>query len=322
MTGIIVPVAILAGIGFIMASLLAVGRKAFYVEVDERQELLMDILPGANCGGCGYPGCSGYAAALVEGTAIPTACPPGGSDLAQDVGKIMGVEVEDVPDIVAVVACAGDDSLAPERATYLGVQTCGGAEGVAGGLKKCTHGCLGLGSCMDACPFDAIVITDKHLAMVVDDLCTGCGNCVDACPRNIIKLVPKSQEVHVLCHNPDKAKLVKTVCEVGCTGCKICSKQSKRLKIDGALAAVDTEGDAEIPEHTALACPQGSIFDGRTATMDAWLNDSSVREAHDKRSEEWKAEDKKKKAAARAAKKAKKEAAEKEKEAAKEGGDQ
>jgi electron transport complex protein RnfB len=314
MAVIIVPVVILAGIGLVMATLLAFGRKAFAVEVDERQELLMDILPGANCGGCGFPGCSGYASALVGSAAPPTACPPGGSELAHDIGKIMGVEVGDVPDIVAVVACAGDDSYAPERASYLGVQTCGGAESVAGGLKQCTHGCLGLGSCEEACPFDAIVITDKHLAVVIPELCTGCGNCVDACPRNIIKLVPKAEQVHVLCHNPDKSKQVKAVCSVGCTGCKICAKHSKRLVIDGALAAVDTSVEEDIAEHTALSCPQGSIYDSRIASIDSWLNDPAVREAHEKRSEEWKAEEKKKKAAARAAKAAKKEAAAKKEE--------
>ncbi|MCP4675843.1 MAG: RnfABCDGE type electron transport complex subunit B [Deltaproteobacteria bacterium] len=313
MTPLLVPVAVLSGIGIVMAALLAVGRKAFAVEVDERQEKLMDILPGANCGGCGYAGCSGYAAALVKGEAKPTLCPPGGADLAGEIGVIMGVEVEDMPDMVALVACAGDDKLAPERSSYLGVQTCAAAHAVAGGMKKCTHGCLGLGSCVEACPFGAIVITDHNLAVVVPELCTGCAQCVATCPRNIIKLVPGSEKVHVLCHNPDKAKATKAVCSVGCTGCKLCAKQSKRFMIDGALAAVDPEGKGEIPADAPLVCATGSIYDGRLYTMTAWTTDAAAREERDKKSEEWKESEKARKAALKAAKKAAKEKKAKEK---------
>ncbi|MDJ0764802.1 MAG: RnfABCDGE type electron transport complex subunit B [Myxococcota bacterium] len=306
MTMVLIPVLILSGIGFAMASLLAVGRRVFAVDVDERQELLMDILPGANCGGCGYPGCSGYAAALVTGAAKPTACPPGGADLAQDIGKIMGVEVEDVPDMIALVACAGDAVHAPERARYLGIQTCAGAQAVAGGVKKCTHGCLGLGDCADACPFDAIVITQNRLAMVLPNRCTGCTQCVVACPRHMIKMVPRGDSVHVLCHNPEKAKKVKAVCDVGCTGCKLCAKQSKRLKVTGALAAVDPESQGEdIPQDVALACPQGSIFDSRFHSLSAWLTEPSAREAFAQQSEAWKVAEKERKLAAKKAKAAK-----------------
>lgn len=311
MSPLVFPVIILSGIGFVMAALLAVGRKAFAVEVDERQELLQDILPGANCGGCGYPGCSGYAAAIVSGAAKPNLCPPGGADLAQQIGTIMGVEVEDMPNLIALVACAGDRELAPERSSYVGVETCSAAHVIAGGPKQCTFGCLGLGSCADACPFSAIVMNDKGLAMVVAELCTGCGQCVDACPRKIIKLVPRDEQVHVMCTNPSKAKEVKAVCKVGCTGCKMCNKQSPRFKMNDALAFVSSDEKGEIPQDAALACPQGSIFDGRFYTLTSWLTDPAARADYDRRAEEWKEEDKKRKAAERKAKAAKKEKAEK-----------
>lgn len=298
-----------------MAAMLAVGKKAFAVEVDERQEKIQDILPGANCGGCGYAGCSGYAGALVKGEAKPTLCPPGGAQLANEIGAIMGVEVGEVADMIALVACAGDSQYAPERADYLGVQTCQGAHAVAGGTKKCTWGCLGLGSCKDACPFGAVVMTDKKLAVVVPELCNGCGNCVAACPRNIIKLVPRSAKVHVLCTNPAKAKEVKAACSVGCTGCKLCNKQSPAFKMVDALAVVDYEDGGEIPADVSYVCTQGSIFDSRKYTLTSWLTDPAVRAEYDKLSEEWKEAEKKRKAEAKKAKEAKKAAAEKKAEA-------
>jgi electron transport complex protein RnfB len=294
----VVALAILSGVGLVMAALLAVGRKAFFVAVDPRHERLMAILPGANCGGCGYPGCSGYASALVAGTALPTACPPGGADLAAQVAAVLGVEAGEVVEQVAVVACAGDNAASPARARYLGLADCAAAHAVAGGSKACTHGCLGLGSCQAACLFDAIELTPGGLALVVAERCTGCGKCVAACPRGIIAMVPRARRVHVLCNNPDKAKDVKAVCTVGCTGCKLCAKQSPAFAVDGALARVADDA-ADIDESAALACPQGSIFDARAVSLRAWLDDPAARAAHEQRAAAWKEAEKARKAAAK-----------------------
>ncbi|HUT78818.1 MAG TPA: RnfABCDGE type electron transport complex subunit B [Polyangia bacterium] len=289
---------ILSGIGLVMAALLAVGRKAFFVVVDERHEKIMALLPGANCGGCGYPGCSGYASALVEGKALPSACPPGGADMAVQIAAVLGVEVGATVDRVAVVACAGDNAASPARARYLGVTDCAAAHAIAGGSKSCTHGCLGLGSCRVACLFDAIEITPGGLAVVIEGRCTGCGKCLATCPRGIIALVPRARRVHVLCNNPDKAKDVKAVCSVGCTGCKLCAKQSMAFAVDGALARI-ADDEAAIDESAALACPQGSIFDSRTVALRAWLNDPAARAAHEQRAAAWKEAEKERKAAAK-----------------------
>lgn len=292
-----IPMIVLCGIGLAMAALLAVGRKAFSVEVDPRQERINDVLPGANCGGCGYPGCSGYASALVDGTASPTACAPGGADLATEIGAILGVEVEHTEPMVALIACAGTDAASPQLVGYIGERSCTAAHAFPGALKACTRGCLGLGSCIEACMFDAIIKSSNGLVFVIPNACTGCGNCVDACPRGVIKMVPKKETVHVLCVNPDKPKMVKAVCAVGCTGCKLCVKQSKRFELDGTLAHVTHTGDEEIPESAALSCPQGTILDGRKYAIAAWITDPSAREDYDRRSSLWKDKEKKRKAA-------------------------
>jgi len=295
------PLLILSGVGLVMAGLLAVGRKAFAVDVDERQEKIAEILPGANCGGCGFPGCSGFAAALVEGKADPASCPPGGPELAVEIGAILGVEVEAKEPMVALVACAGGDGESPSRAGYLGVSDCAAAHAVAGGPKSCPYGCLGLGSCIEACAFDAIVPTSNGLVMVDPEACTGCGKCVEACPRGIIRMVPKKRKVHVLCVNPDKAKAVKAACSVGCTGCKLCAKQTGAIAVDGALASVVSDSE-EIPGSAALACPQGSIFDGGVYSLPDWLSGSEARADFSRRSAEWKKAEKERKAAEKKAK--------------------
>jgi H+/Na+-translocating ferredoxin:NAD+ oxidoreductase subunit B len=306
MSPLVVAVIVLSGIGLSMAVLLAIGRKIFPSNLDERHEKLMDILPGANCGGCGYPGCSGYAQALLNDNVAVTFCPPGGSGLAQEVGALLGVEVGEILPMKAIVACAGDSEYAPERAQYHGVATCSAAHTIAGGPKKCVFGCLGLGDCVTACTFGAISISKKGLAIVNLDLCNGCGQCVAACPRDIIHIAPAQEQVHVLCTSPLKMKQIKAACSVGCTGCKICVKQSNgRIVMDGALAKVDYESSKEFPEHACLSCPQGAIFDARRQDILSWITDPSTREKHERDSDDWKAAEKKRKTAAKEAKKAK-----------------
>ena len=295
---------VLLSVGLVMAALLTVGKKVFEIETNEKLEALTEIMPGANCGGCGYPGCGGYASALSEGRAKPDLCPPGGAELAVHIGEILGISVEAGEKKVALVTCAGGDLASPLRSNYKGVTDCRAANALNGGPKSCTYGCLGMGSCVDVCSFDAISYTDNGLVVVDAENCTGCGACIEACPRDVIKMVPYKAQVHVLCNNPDKAKAVKSVCTVGCTGCKICVKQSKAFIVEGALAAVSYDFSDEIGESPALACPQGAIFDGRVYQIDKWIQDKETRADFETRSAAWKAEDKKRKAEARAKAKA------------------
>jgi Na+-translocating ferredoxin:NAD+ oxidoreductase RNF subunit RnfB len=203
---------------------LAYASRVFHVEVDPRVEEIEEALPGANCGACGQPGCSGYAQAVVDGTAEPNLCSPGGPEVVARIAEILGIDAGEFVPRVAVVQCSGGLAEAPRRALYRGFPSCSAAEIVAGGDKGCVYGCLGYGDCVVACSFDAMAMSDNGLPVIFEDVCTACGACVDACPRGIITLIPKSQPVYLSCVSADKAKDVKAVCSVGCTGCGLCAK--------------------------------------------------------------------------------------------------
>ena len=217
----------IGGLGLLFGAGLAYASKKFAVEVDPKIEEIIEILPGANCGACGYPGCSGYAEAIVKNgdAAQIDLCAPGGADTIDNIAKIMGIEAGAGKEpMVAVVQCRGNNEKAPKRFQYLGLTDCVAAELIMGGDKACVYGCLGLGSCVRACPFDAMAMGEDGLPIVFEDKCTACGMCVAACPRNIMKIIPVSQKIFLGCVSQDKAKKVKTVCSVGCIGCTLCSK--------------------------------------------------------------------------------------------------
>ncbi len=194
------------------------------MEVDPRIEEILEKLPGANCGGCGYPGCSGYAEAVMKSGAPITLCSPGGETVIQEIAEIMGVEaVETGEKRVAVVQCRGDNEKAPRRFHYAGITDCRAAEIIMGGDKACVYGCLGLGTCVESCPFGAMRMDENGLPIVDEEKCTACGMCVTACPRGIMKLIPVSQKVFLGCVSQDKGKAVKQVCSVGCIACKLCA---------------------------------------------------------------------------------------------------
>ena len=215
----------IGSLGLFFGASLAYASKKFAVEVDPKIEEIIEKLPGANCGGCGYPGCSGYAEAVVKSGASMTLCSPGGDAVIQDIANIMGVKaVEAGEKMVAVVQCRGDNEKAPKRFHYAGITNCHAAQIIMGGDKACIYGCLGLGTCVESCPFGAMKMDDNGLPIVYEDKCTACGMCVSACPRGIMKLIPVSQQVFIGCVSQDKGKAVKQVCKVGCTGCTLCSK--------------------------------------------------------------------------------------------------
>ena len=199
---IITAVCVVGGIGLIFGLLLAFAAHIFAVKRDERAEKILSVLPGANCGSCGYAGCGAYAEAVVNGTASVNGCTVGKNAVAEQIADIMGVEAEEVTECVARVMCGGDCASVVYKFEYEGIKDCKAAAKFAGGAKKCESGCLGLGHCAHVCPFGAISVKDG-VAIVDEKLCQACGKCINECPKNLIKLVPKNMRHWVLCSNPE-----------------------------------------------------------------------------------------------------------------------
>ncbi len=240
-TEIIIAAVVVGVIGILIGFFLGISGEKFKVEVDPREEKILGVLPGNNCGGCGYPGCSGLAAAIVKGEAPVGQCPVGGTPVAAKVGEIMGVAAEEGERQVAFVKCSGSCEKAKSNYEYDGIKECTAMKYVpGGGPKSCQYGCYGFGSCVSVCPFDAIHIVDG-IARVDKDACKACGKCIDTCPRHLIELVPYSAEYLVRCSSKDKGKNVMAVCSAGCIGCGLCAKNcpADAVHVENNIAYVD-----------------------------------------------------------------------------------
>ena len=223
-TGIFMAVAAVGGVGLFVGLFLGVAAIKFKVEVDEREERVLAALPGNNCGGCGFPGCSGLAAAIVKGEAAVNACPVGGAAVGKRIGEIMGVESGSSQRMVAFVKCQGDCDKTTLDYEYHGIEDCRMLSFVPnGGAKSCNYGCLGFGSCVKACPFQAITV-ENGIAKVDKEACKACGKCVEICPKHLIELIPYKAEYVVACSSADKGPVTMKACSVGCIGCQLCKK--------------------------------------------------------------------------------------------------
>lgn len=250
----------LGALGLMFGGGLAYASRKFAVERDPRLDKVTDLLPSANCGGCGFPGCTAFAEAVLKGEAPVTGCAPGGKEAAEGMAKILGVALDEMTRMVAVVRCQGGHGIAKDRFSYDGIQTCAVAHRTGGGHKACQYGCLGFADCMRSCQFGAIKM-ENGLPVVDEEKCTACGACVRACPRDLMKLIPVSQQVYVGCASLDKGKAVKDVCSLGCIGCTLCAKvtPSGAIKMDGNLPVIDPSGtDLVIAVHK---CPTKSLVD-------------------------------------------------------------
>jgi len=220
---IIISLSALGGLTVLLALMLIVANKTLHVEEDPRIDTVEEMLPHANCGACGFPGCRPFAEALVKGDVLPGQCSVSSDDGRQIIANFLGVDVGEQEKIVARLACAGGTNVAITRARYQGLQTCQAASFISGGGKDCFWGCLGLGDCFDSCDFDAIEMDAHSLPVINEDKCTGCGDCVIACPKDLISLNPISHRLWVNCKNLENGDEVLEGCEVGCTACGRCA---------------------------------------------------------------------------------------------------
>ncbi len=240
MNTIVLAICLVAGIGLLIGLILSVASIVMAVPKDEKAEKILEALPGANCGACGFSGCSGYADALSKGKAEVGLCAPGGEGCAKEISGILGVSAGSMEKKVAVVHCMGSLDNTSYKAEYNGVRSCSAAVKIGGGLTACSFGCMGLGDCEAACPYDAIHVCNG-VAVVDADKCKACSMCVRACPRKIISIVPLKESAVMRCSNKDKGGVTRKLCTAGCIGCKKCEKgcPAGAVKVIDFCAVVD-----------------------------------------------------------------------------------
>lgn len=245
--------------GLVIGIALVFAGKKFHVETDERETEIREHLPGNNCGACGYAGCDAVAAAIAAGKAPVGACPVNSAENTGKIAAIMGVEAEASVRKIAVVRCSGDCKSTSGRGNYVGLHDCRAAVLAGISTGSCDYGCLGYGSCAEACTYGAMHVRNG-VASADMELCTGCGACVKVCPKSLIELVPADGKAAVRCSNTEKGAEVKKVCSAGCIGCKLCEKQcgQEAVKVENFLAHIDYDrctGCGECEEK----CPSGVI---------------------------------------------------------------
>ena len=268
MIEVLVAIGILGGLGLVFGLVLAAASKVFYVETDPRLDQLNDVLPGANCGGCGYAGCSGYAEAVLAGDAPIGNCNSGGNECAQAMAAIMGVDASEVKRQVALVRCSGHQGVdkngnytgAKRKGEYEGFRDCLAASKVGGnGPLSCKFGCLGYGNCVKACQYDAIRVVEG-VAKVDSEKCTGCMACAAACPRELIIPVAYDKHVIIACASHAKGAITVRGCSQGCIGCGICTKicPHDAIHVENNLAYIEYDKCTECGLCAAV-CPKKLI---------------------------------------------------------------
>lgn len=256
----------MAGLGVILAALLAIANKKLYVFEDPRIDEVDAMLPHANCGACGMAGCRAFAEAVVSGKILPGQCTVNSPEMTQAIANLLGVSVGSREKRVARLACAGGKHVARVRALYRGLKSCRAASLVAGGGKGCAWGCLGFGDCKDACDFGAITMNEFGLPEVDIEKCTACGACVTACPRGLFSIHPVHHRLWVACKSEAKGEEAEAECEVACTACGRCVMDAPEglITIKNNLATIDYSKNHLASPAAIQRCPTGAIV---------WLDD-------------------------------------------------
>jgi len=256
---ILTAVGAIGGLTLTLASLLVLANRKLYVEEDPRIDVVEELLPAANCGACGFPGCRPFAEALVQGETQPGKCTVSSDEGRLRIADFLGVDVGAEEKVVARLACAGGSNVARNRAHYDGTMTCGAAAQVAGGGKNCFWGCLGLDDCAVVCDFDAIHMNAQMLPVVDEAKCTACGDCVDVCPKDLFSLHKESHRLWVACKSLDAGDEQLDDCEVACTACGRCEMDGPGLvTMVNSLPVIDYERKHDTKEPIQR-CPTGAI---------------------------------------------------------------
>lgn len=262
---IVDAVLILGGTGFVFATFIALANRKLRVWEDPRIEVISAMLPQANCGACGLPGCRAFAEKAVAGSIQPAKCTVSEASQVKEIAALLGVDVGVGVRKVARLRCAGGADVAIQRAAYRGLRTCASAATVAGGGKGCAWGCLGLADCEVACTFDAIRMSPTGLPVVDPVKCTACGDCVEACPKDLFVVQPASDQLMVQCVNLVAGDEVLASCQVACTACGKCVLDGAPglISVATGVAVIDYDRAAEAEERAVSRCPTGAIV---------WLN--------------------------------------------------
>lgn len=260
----LVILAIMTSLGIIFGLVLAYANKKMAIEVNPLIHLVEDVLPKGQCGACGYAGCMNYAEAVVTNPDVPpNLCTPGKEPVAKLVAELTGKAAAAIEPRIAQVRCAGSHARAVKASEYHGVQDCVAANLLFGGPKSCKYGCLGLGTCVKACPFGAMTMTEDGLPLINPEKCTGCGKCETVCPKKVINMMPLGAHVRINCNSHDKGAVAKKACSAACIGCTLCLKECPHgaITMDNSLAVVDAKVCKEKCDNPTclVKCPTKAI---------------------------------------------------------------
>ena len=268
---IAVSAGVVSILGLVFAISLVAASKKFHVDENPKIEKISELLPGANCGACGYAGCAAYAKAIIAENAEISLCIPGGEDTLHKIASLLGRDAVSSARTTARLLCQGAKCGVKNKFIYTGSRDCASAHLLLGGPKDCSYGCLGFGDCMRVCPFAAITIDKKGLVIISEEKCKACGNCVKACPKKIIEIIPsviqaenKKKErkfFYVACRSFDKGGIARKKCSLACIGCMKCVQECKfdAIKVENNCAKIDYTKCTNCTKCFKI-CPTDSII--------------------------------------------------------------